>query len=260
VPAQTPHCPPLAVREVEAKSILTRSRIPGMAYTLNPYIGCSHACAYCYVRLMQRFFGHAGDRWGSFVDIKRNAAWLALKEVTRKKPGTIMLSSATDCYQPLEKKVELTRECLTVLADARAQVSVLTKSALIVRDLDLLRRLPEPSVGVTITTDDDRVRRAFEPGASSISARLDALRKLKDAGLDPHVFVGPALPMSPERLAGLLEPLASSVMFDRMNYSNLCGFLLRRHGWEMILDPGWYDQVWDTFRRVFGKERVESVC
>ena len=120
--------------------------------------------------------------------------------------------------------------------------------------------MPEPSIGVTITTDDDRVRRAFEPGASSIAARLEALRRLKEAGLDPHVFIGPALPMSPERLAGLLEPLAAYVYFDRMNYANLAGPLLKRHRWEMILDPSWYEQVLSTFRGVFGKDRVESVC
>lgn len=258
-PSEPSSCRPV-VREVEAKSILTPSRIPGMAYSLNPYVGCGHACVYCYVRLMQRFFGHQGERWGSFIDIKRNAAWLAAREVARKKPGKIMLSSATDCYQPLEKKVGLTRECLTVLADARARVSVLTKSALILRDLDLLRRLPEVEVGLTVATDDDRVRRIFEPGASAIPARLDALKKLKEAGLEPFVFVGPALPMSPEKLARQLEPLAASVLFDRMNYENLAGPLLRRHRWEMVLDPGWFEQVVDAFRKVFGTERVESVC
>jgi DNA repair photolyase len=231
-----------------------------MDYALNPYVGCAHACAYCYVRAMQRFFHHQGERWGSFIDIKRNAPYLLLRELGRRKKGRVLLASATDCYQPLEKKVGLTRACLEILADARASVSIITKSALIVRDLDLLRRVDDLSVGLTITTDDDRVRRTLEPGASAIPARFDALARLKQAGLNPHVFVGPILPMSPEKLAARLDPLAAFVYLDRMNYLWLAGSLLRGRGWDMALDPAYADQVIETFRRLLGPERVEAIC
>ncbi|HUT55177.1 MAG TPA: radical SAM protein [bacterium] len=248
------------VREVSSKSALTASKIPGMSYALNPYIGCSHACRYCYVRVMQRFFHHQGDVWGTFVDVKENAARLLMKELKRRKKGTVMLASATDCYQPLEKKLRLTRSCLELLSAARFPVSVLTKSALVMRDIDVFRQIDELSVGLTITTDDEAVRRVMEPRASSIPDRLGALRALHDAGLEPYVFVGPVLPMDAERLAGLLEPLASSVLFDRMNYPSLVRPLAMRHRWEMVLDLPWFEHVVSVFRRVFGDERVEAVC
>ncbi len=250
----------LRVRGVESKSALTVSRIPGMSYALNPYIGCAHGCRYCYVRMMQRFFRHQGDVWGTYVDVKENAARLLMKELKRRKKGQVMLASATDCYQPLEKKVRLTRSCLELLSAARFPVSVLTKSALIVRDLDVLKSIDELEVGLTITTDDDAVRRVMEPHASSVPDRLAALRALHDAGLEPFVFVGPALPMDPERLAKLLKPLASSVLFDRMNYPSLIRSLAVRRRWDMILDLPWFEHVVSVFRRVLGDERVDAVC
>lgn len=248
------------VREVSAKSALTASKIPGMSWALNPYIGCSHGCRYCYVRVMQRFFHHQGEVWGTFVDVKENAARLLMKELKRRKRGTVMLASATDCYQPLEQKRKLTRSCLELLRDARFPVSILTKSALIMRDLDVLAGIDELEVGLTITTDDDAVRRAMEPRASSIPDRIAALKALHEAGLKPFVFVGPTLPMDPERLAGLLEPLASSVLFDRMNYPSLIRALAARQGWEAALDLPWFEHVVGVFKRVFGEERVEAVC
>jgi len=248
------------VEERFAKSILTSSKIPGMDYALNPYIGCAHACCYCYVRLMQRFFGHQGERWGTFVDVKYNAPRLLLKELARKRKGTVMLASATDPYQPLEKKRKITRACLEILADARFPVSVLTKSALILRDLDLLKQIGDLSVGITITTDDERVRRVMEPHASSIPDRLIALEALANAGLSPHVFIGPILPMDPAALAKKLEPLAQLVYFDTMNYPSLTRSLIKKRRWEMVFDHNFSDHVIETFRDIFGKDRVEAIC
>lgn len=252
--------PGVRVRGVTAKSALTASKIPGMTYALNPYIGCTHGCRYCYVRIMQRFFKHQGDCWGAYVDVKQNVARLLLKELARKKRGRVMLSSATDCYQPLERELMLTRRCLELLSDARFPTSVLTKSALVVRDLDVLRGMDDVSIGVTITTDDEAVRRVLEPGASSLSERLSALESLHRAGLSPHVFVGPILPMDPAKLARSLEPWASFVYFDRMNYPALTRSMVKEKRWGMILDGHYVDHVIETFQRVFGPERVEAVC
>jgi DNA repair photolyase len=243
-----------------AKSILTASKIPGMKYALNPYVGCAHACRYCYVRLMQRFFGHRGETWGSFVDVKQNAPRLLIKELTRKRKGTVMLASATDPYQPLENRLKITRACLELLADARFPVSVLTKSALIIRDLDLLKDVDDLSVGITVTTDDERVRRVMEPRASSIPDRLIALEALAGAGLSPHVFIGPILPMDPKALAKRLEPLARLVYFDRMNYPSLTRGLIRQRRWQMVFDHNFTDHVIETFGEVFGQDRVEAIC
>ena len=126
--------------EVRCKSILGSSGIGGMDYAVNPYIGCSHACAYCYARFMRRM-GHPGEQWGSFVDVKVNAVERLREETEKRSTGKVLLSSVTDAYQPLEEKYQLTRSCLEILLDHGFSVDILTKSNLVLRDLDLLQRL-----------------------------------------------------------------------------------------------------------------------
>jgi DNA repair photolyase len=227
----------VAVREILAKSVLTRSRIPGEDYCVNPYVGCAHACRYCYASFMKRFTGHRSP-WGSFVDARVNAPEVLERELGRARPGSVMLSSVTDAYQPLEGRYRLARRCLELLLRHGFSVDVLTKSPLVLRDLDLLRGAEGVSVGLTVTTDDDRVRRVFEPGAPPIGARLQALRKLREAGVSTYVFVGPLLPMDPERLADALGGLADRVYVDRMNYGQKTVGLYRRLGFQQWLEPG----------------------
>ena len=156
-------------RQIEAKSILSKSGIDGIAYCVNPYVGCSHGCAYCYASFMKRFTGHR-EPWGSFVDVKVNAPMLLEKQTRRAGAGTILLSSVTDPYQPAEARYRVTRGCLEVLAGRHFPVDILTKSPLVLRDLDLLKTFDNLSVGLTITTDDDAMRKVFEPGAPPIKA------------------------------------------------------------------------------------------
>jgi len=214
----------LRLGEVRCRGILSHSGIGGMDYAVNPYLGCGHACAYCYARFMTRF-SHAGEEWGSFVDAKVNAVERLVEEAPRKRRGRVILSSVTDPYQPLERRYRLTRGALGVLSRYGYAVDILTKSDLVLRDLDLLTKMDEVEVGLTITSLDDSVRRAFEPGASTVQARLDALEKLSHAGLPTYAFIGPMLPhLSDENLEGLLDILADRVnrlIFDRLNIK--CG-------------------------------------
>ncbi len=214
----------MEIGEVRCKGILGRSGIGGMDYAVNPYLGCGHACAYCYARFMRRM-GHPGEEWGSFVDAKVNAVERLREEAAKKPRGRVLLSSVTDAYQPAERRYRLTRGCLEVLLEHGFRVDVLTKSDLVLRDLDLLRRFDEVEVGFTVTSLDDSVRRAFEPGASPIPARLDALKVLSDAGIPTYAFLGPMLPyLSDEGLEGLLNVLADRVgrlLVDRLNIK--CG-------------------------------------
>jgi len=214
----------LRLGEVRCKGILSHSGIGGMDYAVNPYLGCGHACAYCYARFMTKF-GHAGEEWGSFVDAKVNAVERLMVEAPRKRRGRVILSSVTDPYQPLEREYRLTRGALGVLSQYGYSVDVLTKSDLVLRDLDLLTKMDDVEVGLTITSLDDGVRRVFEPGASTVQARLEALRKLSDVGLPTYAFIGPLLPyLSDENLDGLLDILADRVnrlLVDRLNIK--CG-------------------------------------
>jgi len=204
------------IREVQAKSILNKSKIHD--YCLNPYTGCQVNCRYCYARLfMRRYSGHS-EPWGEFVDVKINAPELLRKQVVRAKRGTVWLSSVCDPYQPLEEKYRLTRQCLAILAEARFPVNIQTKMILILRDLDIIERFEEVEVGLTLTTDDERMARMFEPGASPVSERIAALEKIHSRGIRTFAFVGPLLPGDPEGLISALAGRVDKVLVDRMNY------------------------------------------
>jgi len=183
----------LIVRDIECKSILSKSGITGVDYAINPYVGCAHGCVYCYAVFMKRFTGHK-EEWGTFVDIKVNAPDVLTRQLRRAKPGNISFGTVTDAYQPLEREYGVTRACLEALLDHPHPISILTKSALVLRDLDLIKKLKDVEVAFTITTLDEEVRRRFEPGASPIAARLEALRAFSEAGIPTWAFCGPLLP------------------------------------------------------------------
>lgn len=209
----------MRVVEVEAKSILVPSKLPDADYVINPYTGCAFGCAYCYASYMGRYVGEETSSWGEYVYVKTNSVELARSDVMSMKPekreATLLLSSVTDPYQGVESKYRLTRGILEVLVEAQwpGRVGILTKSPLVTRDIDLLRQLPRPEVGLTVTTTDDNISKWLEVRAPKASARLRALRELADAGLPVYAFVGPLLPhfrSSPELLDRLFAGLAES--------------------------------------------------
>lgn len=192
------------IREIRCRSLANASRIGGIDYTINPYTGCAHACVYCYVPglLMMR---DRTEPWGTYVDVKVNAPQVLVRELRRMRPGNVSLSTVTDPYQPAERRYRLTRQALRLLVERGFPISILTKSPLVTRDIDLLREAGDVSVGMSINTLDERVRRAFEPGAPPIRARLQALRALNDAGIETWVFVAPMLPtITEETIEALL--------------------------------------------------------
>jgi DNA repair photolyase len=205
------------IAERTARSVLSKTGIPGARWALNPYVGCAHACRYCYAEFMKKYTGHA-EPWGSFVDAKVNAAEAAEREL-RRPSGVVMLVRSRTATSRSRRATALTRRCLELLLAHRFPVRILTKSPPVLRDLDLLLRFPDIAVGLTVTTDDERMRRLFEPGAPPIAARVDALRRLREAGVRTYVFIGPMLPMVPARLAGMLRGHADEALVDPMNYA-----------------------------------------
>jgi len=207
------------VREVSCTTALSPTRLPGLDYALNPYRGCAIACVYCYAPSVLR----ETRAWGRFVDVKRNIPAVLAKELRRAKRGVVGIGTVTDGYQAIERRYHVTRYCLEQLARSPFPVSIQTKSSLVLRDLDLLRRLEDVEVGVTITTLDDAMRRTFEPFASPSERRLETLRRLNEAGIRTWTFVGPILPGATEPT---LEPLLRAirdagtghVMYDRLRY------------------------------------------
>lgn len=208
--------PILAVREIEAKSILNASKI--YDYCVNPYTGCQVGCAYCYAALfMRRYSGHS-EPWGEFVDVKINAPSLLAKQIAKAKRGTIWFASVCDCYQPLEERYALTRRSLEVLVGRDFPVVIQTKSARVRRDLDVITRIPDIEVGFSIASDDETVIRTFERLSSPVSERIEVLKEFKAAGVPTFAFAGPLLPGDPEHLAALLDGAVDHVLIDRMNY------------------------------------------
>jgi len=204
----------MIVREITARSALSRSKV--YKYTINPYTGCQHACTYCYARFMKRFTAHK-EPWGQFVDVKINAPDLLRKEVKRKPAGRVWISGVCDPYQPVERKYKLTRKCLEILIQHNWPITIQTKSTLVLRDLELLRRSPDVEVGITVTTADDKIRRLFEPHASPIKERIGALGELYLAGIRTFTMIAPMLPGA-EALVNILDGKVDYVLIDRMNY------------------------------------------
>jgi DNA repair photolyase len=238
------------VREIECKSILTKSGIEGVDYALNPYVGCEHGCVYCYASFMKRFTGHT-EEWGTFVDVRVNAAEVLARQMRRAKWGNVVSGTVTDPYQPLEERYEITRACLEVLTAYDSPVSILTKSDLVLRDLDLLRRLKDVEVGFTITALDDEVQRVFEPRSPPASARLAALAELAKAGVKTWAFCGPLLPLlsdGEEQIEALFDELAkagvSYIIVDSMKLSGAIGGKVRR-----VLE-GHYPDLVEGYRHI----------
>ena len=210
----------MVIKEIKCKSILNKSNLPEVDYCINPYVGCLHKCVYCYASFMRRFTGHNEEEWGSFLDVRMNAVEVLKKQINpRKKRGPILIGSVTDAYQPIERKYGLTRGMLEVLVDGGFSVSILTKSDVVLRDLDLLSQIDSCEVGLTITSLNSEVSRIFEPGASIPKKRLEALSCLKNKGIKTYAFVGPILPEItnlPEILKAL-QGKVDFIMFETLN-------------------------------------------
>lgn len=170
-----------------------------------------------------------------------------------------MISSVTDAYQPLEARYRLTRKCLEQLVEQPVCVDILTKSPLVVRDVDILQRFKDVSVGMTITTDDERMRKVFEPGAPPIRARLTALEKLRERGVQTYAFIGPVLPMNPKELCTMLDQRVEYVLIDKMNYEYKTATLYARHGLKKWLAAEFLQHVVHELREALGSTRV-TVC
>jgi len=241
----------MIVKEIEAKTILSKSQI--YDYALNAYVGCQHQCLYCYAKFMKRFTGHR-EPWGTFVDVKINAAELLAREVKKKPKGRVWMSGVCDAYQPLEKKYQLTRRCLEILVADGWPITIQTKSPLVLRDLEILKRAVDAEVGFTITTADEKVRRIFEPGAPPIAKRVEALGILHREGIETFVMIAPLLPHA-EGLVDMLKGRVDHVLIDRYNY-HYADWAYKKHGMEQALDEDFFLEKGEELRTAFEKAGV----
>lgn len=164
-------------------------------FTLNPYSGCSFGCTYCYAAFFTRD-QQLQNSWGRWVKVKENAVTSLRRRRTSLSGRSIYMSSVTDPYQPIERQLGLVREVLEILLEDQPHLVVQTRSPLVTRDLDLLMDLKDVRVNMTVTTDQDRVRRAFEPAAPSTALRLQAISEVAAAGIPATITMTPLLPIA----------------------------------------------------------------
>lgn len=179
----------ITIQKITVKSYLTKSSLPASDYVLNPYIGCPHGCIYCYASFMKRFSGHT-EPWGEFLDVKECERMIDRKKIKGK---SVFLASVTDCYNAYEETYGVTRAILEQLQNADCELTISTKSSLVLRDLDLLKKFPKLKVAISINTLDERLRSDMDQ-ADTISNRLLALKKLHQAGIHTVLFLSPILP------------------------------------------------------------------
>ena len=179
----------IAEKEIDTKDLITKSNLPASDYVINPYVGCPHACKYCYARFMKRFTGHT-EEWGDFIDIKRCAKPINVKKLYHK---SVFLSSVTDCYNPFEAKYQITRDVLKQLTQADCQITISTKSDLILRDIDILKELKNLIVAVSVNTLDNGFQSDMDH-AGSITRRIAALKELRKQGIYTVLFLSPIFP------------------------------------------------------------------
>lgn len=217
----------MIVRKIQSKAILSISKV--YQYVINPDTGCQHGCSHCHARFMKRFTGHR-EPWGQFVDVKVNAPDLLRLEITKKKPGRVWIGGVCDPYQPLEAKYMLTRQCLEILAKNNWSVIVQTRSPLILRDMDIIKKGRDFEVSLSIAIADDSIRKSFEPNAPATKNRVRAFDELHRAGIRTYAMIAPMLPGA-EGLAEILSGKVDYVITDRMNYHH-ADWVYRKHGLE----------------------------
>lgn len=204
----------MIIKNIEVNDYLTKSNLPASDYVINPYVGCTHGCKYCYASFMKRFTGH-NEEWGEFIDIKHCDKKINLKKISKKN---VFLSSVTDCYNELEEKNLITRNILEQLVNSDCYLSISTKSKLILRDIDILKKIKNLTVSMSINTLDEKFRDDMD-NASSIKDRLETLKKLHENSIYIVLFMSPIFPYITEwkEIIELSKEFIDEYWFENLN-------------------------------------------
>lgn len=207
----------MEIKKIQCKSVITKSNLPGVDYVINPYVGCQHSCIYCYADFIKRFTGHTGEKWGEFADVKINAPETIPKKNFKDK--LILIGSVTDPYQPCEAKYKITRKCLEKLLESQPVIEILTKSPLILKDIDLLKKLNNLKVGVSIGILDEVASRHLEPNVASPKTRINILKKLHKSNIKTYLFVSPIFPKISDykKVVELSKDYIDEALFENLN-------------------------------------------
>lgn len=223
----------LRIRSIEAKTMIVNSKLPDIDCVVNPYTGCEFACLYCYASFMGRFVGESNQSWGDYVYVKENAIEIFKNDLNRllkkNKTPSLLLSSVTDPYQPVEKKYGLTKGILEAIENAnyRGKISILTKSPLVLRDVPIFKQINHVEIGMTVTSTENILSKSFEIFAPNLTSRLESLTRLNEQGIETYAFIGPILPhiyFNLDELDRLLNVVAKtgtrSIYVEHINLSS----------------------------------------
>ena len=229
----------MKIKEIKTKSIIVKSNLPDADFVINPYVGCTHGCKYCYARFMKRFTGHT-EPWGSFVDVKIDAPDLIPKDTNKYRGKFITISSVTDPYQPIEGKYKITRKILERLIPLQPNLDLITKSDLVVRDIDLFKQFKNCMVTLSFSITDEKLRKQIELLSSPVKQKMNALKELHKAKIPTALFISPIFPQITdwEKIINKTKSFVDEYWFENLNlYPSIKGEIfnfLRKNKPELV--------------------------
>ncbi|MGI6721983.1 MAG: radical SAM protein [Anaerovoracaceae bacterium] len=242
----------LLIRKVEVKNVITKSNLPVCEFSVNPYVGCTHGCKYCYARFMKRFTDHH-EPWGEFLDVK---VWPPIKNPAKYAGRELFIGSVTDPYNPQEKTYKRTRTLLEELKGSEARLSIQTKSDLVLRDAELIKSFPDARVGFSINTMDESFRGDMDRGVS-IARRVEAMKTLHEQGIRTTCFISPIFPgiTDTEAIIDRVKDYCNLIWLENLNLrgdykSIVLDYIHERYA---ELDP-LYDEIYRHGSRRYWKE------
>ena len=237
----------MVIKEIQVKNILTKSNLPIAGYSINPYIGCSHACKYCYAAFMKRFTKH-DEPWGSFVDVKY---WEPIKNPQKYAGKTMIIGSVTDGYLPQEAIYKRTRVFLKEMQGSNINLIITTKSDLVVRDLDLIKTYPNPLIAWSIDSLDENFKKEMDH-APSIQRRIEALKTCHEAGIRTSCFISPIFPGITD-VEGIIDKIAPYCQYIWLENLNLRGGFKKD-----ILDyiKNSYPKLEELYQEIYNKNNL----
>lgn len=247
----------VTIRDIDVKSVFTKSNLPVCDYSVNPYVGCTHACKYCYASFMKRFTNHS-ELWGGFLDVKH---WPAIADPHRYDGKELFIGSVTDPYNPQEEEYRRTRSLLEQLKGSGVKITIQTKSDLVLRDIDLIKSFPDARVGFSINTLDEGFKDDMDK-AASIGRRLEAMRRFHEAGVRTTCFISPIFPGITDVTAIIdrVKDRCNLVWLENLNLRGsykgvIMDYIRQRHPELLPL----YEQVYSKGRRDYWEQLDDDV-
>ena len=245
------------IKDIDVQSVMTKSSLPVGGYSVNPYVGCPHACRYCYASFMKRFTAHT-EPWGTFLDVKH---WKPIANPHKFDGQRIVIGSVTDGYNPYEEEFRRTRKLLEELKGTTAEIMICTKSDLVLRDLDLLKSFPKVTVSWSVNTLDEQFRLDMDH-AVSIERRLDAMKQVYDAGIRTVCFISPIFPgiTDVKAIINRVKDFADLIWLENLNLhgqfkGDIMNYIREKHPELASL----YDEIYNKKRMDYWKSLEQEI-